>query len=204
MKELRSSLETINKTSSDFICDIDRHYDNGYFGIDDNASREVLVNALWCLEDSPEPKSVHSFTDVSDEKNYVNAISWAEENGIIQGSVNNIFGPEDALTREQMATILWRYAEYKGCDVSVGKDTDIHSYVDYFKISKYAVDAMRWACDAGLVEDKKIPILGMALSPKARSQEQSYSCCCCSLTSGWSRQNMPLSSKYLKIVWQKA
>lgn len=147
--------------------DLIENYDNGYFGIDDNASREVLVNALWCLEDSPEPKSVHSFTDVSDEKNYVNAISWAEENGIIQGSVNNIFGPEDALTREQMATILWRYAEYKGCDVSVGKDTDIRSYVDYFKISKYAVDAMRWACDTGLVEGKKIPILGMALSPKS-------------------------------------
>lgn len=142
------------------------NYENGYFGLDDNASREVLVNALWCLEGQPESKAEHGYTDVLEDKHYVSAISWANENGLIQTGDGSTFGPEEALTREEMLTILWRYAKNKGYDLSEEENTDIRPYADDFKISEYAVSAMQWACGAGLVEGEKKPIIGMVLSPK--------------------------------------
>ena len=84
--------------------------------------------------------------------------------GIACGYGNGKFGPEDTLTREQMVTILWRYAQYKGYDVSVGEDTNILSYGDAFEISEYAIPAMQWACGSGVLAGQR-SAGGMALNP---------------------------------------
>ena len=128
------------------------NYETGNFGPNDVASRETLVNALWKLEGRPEATSKSSFADVT-ETNYTHAINWAAEVGIVSGYSSTAFGPENPLTREQMVTILWNYAKYKGCDVSVGEETNILSYEDVFDLSDYAIPAMQWACGAGLLRD---------------------------------------------------
>ena len=142
------------------------NYENGYFGPNDLASREVAVNALWRLDGRPEAADTDKFSDVSAEKHCMDAIFWANENGIACGYGNGKFGPEDTLTREQMVTILWRYAKYKGYDVSVGEETNILSYDDAFEIAEYAIPAMQWACGSGLLIGEKAANGGMVLNPQ--------------------------------------
>ena len=124
--------------------------ENGYFRPEGSVSRETVPRALWTLEGRPEVPVTQVFADVSAEKHAAAAIGWAAENGIVCGYGNGMFGPEDILTHEQLVTILWHYAMYKGCDVSVGEDTNILSYDDAFDIAPYAMGAMQWACGAGL------------------------------------------------------
>lgn len=81
-------------------------------------------------------------------------MTWGAENSIILGYDNGNYGPADPITREQLAAILWRYAKYKGYDVSVGEDSNILSYPDYPQISPYAIPALQWACGAGIMEGK--------------------------------------------------
>ena len=144
------------------------NYENGYFGPNDFATRDVAANALWRLAGRPEPTVTDRFVDISADQHNVSAIYWADENGIANGYGNGEFGPDHALTREQMVTVLWRYAKYKGYDVSVGEDTNILSYDDAFKISEYAIPAMQWACGSGiLVGGSSTDGNGMVLTPKA-------------------------------------
>ena len=126
------------------------NYGNGYFGPDDMASREVAVNALWRMAGRPAAETTEKYTDISASA-YTSGIFWADEIGIACGRGNGIFGPKESLTREQLATMLWRYAKYKGYDVSVGEDTNLLSYNDAFKISEYAIPAMQWVCGAGIL-----------------------------------------------------
>ncbi|MBR6522571.1 MAG: SH3 domain-containing protein [Oscillospiraceae bacterium] len=143
------------------------NYGDGYFGPNDVASREVTVNALWRIDGRPEVENTDRFTDVFSETHKVSAIAWADANGIAIGYGDGKFGPEDALTREQMVTILWRYAQYKGYDVSAGEEVNILSYDDTFKISEYAIPAMQWACASGLIEGENDTYgQGMVLDPK--------------------------------------
>ena len=143
--------------------------ETGYFGPNDLASREVAVNALWRLDGRPEAADTETFSDVSAEQHYMDAIFWANENGVACGYGNGTFGPEDTLTCEQMVTILWRYAQHKGCDVSAGEDTNILSYDDAFEISEYAIPAMQWACGSGLLIGEKTANGGMDLNPQSET-----------------------------------
>ena len=79
-------------------------------------------------------------------------MTWAAENGIVGGYGGGLFGPEDNITREQLAAILYRYAQAKGYDVSVGEDTNILSYADALDVSEWAIPAMQWACGSGVIE----------------------------------------------------
>ena len=126
-------------------------YGNGYFGPNDALSRGMLVQILYNLEGKPAVGGEMPFTDVAEGKYYVDAIMWAQQNNIVGGYGNGLFGPDDSITREQLATILWRYSQHKGYDVSVGEDTNILSYEDAFDISEYAIPAMQWACGAGVM-----------------------------------------------------
>jgi len=103
------------------------------------------------LEGSPAPVSTADFSDVADGAWYAGAIRWAADSGVVKGYDNGCFGPNDAVTREQMAAILYRYAQHKGYDVSAGKDTNILSFNDAFAVSEYAIPAMQWACGSGMV-----------------------------------------------------
>ena len=122
------------------------------FGPEMTTSRAMFVTILWRLEGSPMVEIAEGFDDVLDGAWYSNAIRWASANGIAGGYGDSIFGPNDMITREQMATMLWRYAKYKNIDVSVGENTNILSYADAFDIAAYAMPAMQWACGSGVIQ----------------------------------------------------
>ena len=122
------------------------------FGPEMTTSRAMFVTILWRLEGSPMVEIAEGFDDVLDGAWYSNAIRWASANGIAGGYGDSIFGPNDIITREQMATMLWRYAKYKNIDVSVGENTNILSYADAFDIAAYAMPAMQWACGSGVIQ----------------------------------------------------
>ena len=126
-------------------------YGNGLFGTNDSITRGQIVTILWRLEGSPVVNYLMNFEDVPAEKYYTEAIRWANSEGIVGGYGNGKFGPDDPITRQQLAAMLWRYAQHTGQDVSVGEDTNILSYEDAFDISEYAIPAMQWACGAGIM-----------------------------------------------------
>ena len=114
-------------------------------------TREMLAVVLYNVEGQPESTSVNPFADVKADMWYTDAILWANANGIVVGYDNGAYGVGDLITREQFAAILYRYAQFKGYDVSVGADTNILSYADALIISEYAYPAMQWACGAGIM-----------------------------------------------------
>lgn len=117
-------------------------------------SRAMVVTVLYRMEGAPAVYSANQFTDVADGLWYSDAIAWAAANGIVNGKSATIFDPNADITREQLAAILYRYANYKGVDVSVGEETNILSYVDAFDISEYAIPAFQWACGEGIINGK--------------------------------------------------
>ena len=114
-------------------------------------SRSMIVTILYRLEGEPVVDDAMDFTDVAGDAYYAEAVRWAASEGIVGGYGGGLFGADDAVTREQLAVILYRYAVYKGYDVSIGEDTNILSYADFADLSEYAIPAMQWACGAGIV-----------------------------------------------------
>ena len=129
-------------------------------------TRAQIVTILWRMEGQPLVAVAEGFNDVSDSDWYNNAVRWASSSGIAEGYGEGIFAPNDAVTREQMVTILWRYAMYKSFDVSVGVETNILSYGDAFDIAHYAIPAMQWACGSGLMRGIADENGGMILDPQ--------------------------------------
>ena len=126
-------------------------YGNDLFGPDDALSRAQLCQIVYNMESQPAVTGGSAFTDVADGAWYLDAVTWAASQGIVGGYGGGLFGPEDNITREQLATILYRYAQAKGYDVSVGEDTNILSYTDVNDLAEYAIPAMQWACGAGVI-----------------------------------------------------
>ena len=116
------------------------------------ATRGMMATILWRMEGSPAPKGKNSFTDVEAEKWYADAITWTAENGIFAGYGKDKFGPDDPITREQLAAIFYRYADYKGYDLTVKGNLD--KFKDADKITDYAKTAMQWAVGSGLMKGK--------------------------------------------------
>ena len=137
-------------------------YENGLFnGISETEfgpqiemNRAMLVTVLYRAEGEPAVNKSIPFADVDINAYYSNAVIWAQQNGIVNGVTENEFAPDDNITREQVAAILFRYAEYKGYDVSVGKDTNILSYTDAESVSEYAIASVQYAVGAGLMKGK--------------------------------------------------
>ncbi|MBU5433018.1 S-layer homology domain-containing protein [Intestinimonas sp. MSJ-38] len=140
-------------------------YGNNIFQPDAGTTRAMIAVMLWRLNGSPIVNYAMNFEDVKADAWYTEAIRWAASEGVAAGYGNGKFGPDDAMTREQMVTILWRYAQYKGYDVSVGEDTNILSYDDATTVAQYAIPAMQWACGSGMVAGKTQGS-GMILDPK--------------------------------------
>ncbi len=121
------------------------------FSPDLDTSRGMLVTILHRMEGSPEA-AASTFADVPREAYYAKAVDWASGNGIVSGYGGNeagTFGPDNGVTREQLATILYRYSEKKGVDMSVRGD--MSGFVDRDAISAYAKEAVAWAVGMGLV-----------------------------------------------------
>ena len=114
-------------------------------------SRSMIVTILYRLEGEPVVDYAMDFTDVAGDAYYAEAVRWAASEGIVGGYGGGLFGSDDAVTREQLAAILYRYAVYKGYDVSIGESTNILSYDDFADLSEYAIPAMQWACGAGVI-----------------------------------------------------
>ena len=116
-----------------------------------DVTRAQVVTILWRLEDSPVVNYAMQFEDAPADAWFTEAVRWAASNGVVTGYSDKAFGPNDAITREQFAAILWRYSKLKGYDVSVGEDTNILNYNDAQSVSSYAVPAIQWACGSGMI-----------------------------------------------------
>ena len=121
------------------------------FSPDAAITRAQLVTILWRMAGSPQVNGLMDFDDVSQDAYYTEAVRWAASEGIAGGYGNGLFGSDDPITREQMAAILYRFAQHMGHDVSIGEDTNILSYTDAPDVSGYAVAALQWACGAGII-----------------------------------------------------
>lgn len=140
-------------------------YGNNILKPDTNTSRAMITAMLWRLSGSPVVNYAMKFSDVKGDAWYAEAVRWAASEGIVDGYDNGTFGPDDTITREQMAAVLWRYAKLKGYDVSVGEDTNILSYADVSSVAQYAIPAMQWACGSGMISGKTAGN-GTILDPK--------------------------------------
>lgn len=121
------------------------------FAPDMDTSRGMIVTILHRLEGTPEA-TVSSFPDVAREEYYAKAVDWAYENKVVSGYGGNesgTFGPKNPITREQLASILYRYAEKKGMDVTIRGD--LSGFADRDAISDYARDSVAWAVGVGLI-----------------------------------------------------
>ena len=121
------------------------------FSPEGTTTRGQIVTILWRLSGSPVVNYLMDFDDVDPAAYYAEAIRWATSEGIAGGYGGGVFGPDDPITREQLAVMLHRYAQHEGYDVSIGEDTNILSYADAFTVSEYAVSALQWACGAGII-----------------------------------------------------
>ena len=112
-------------------------------------TRAMIVTILYRLEGSPAVTGTSAFVDVPAGQWYTDAVNWAAANQIVNGTSATTFAPNDSITREQMAAILYRYAQYKGYDVT--KKADLSGYSDNGQVSAYAKDALAWANAAKLI-----------------------------------------------------
>lgn len=112
-------------------------------------TRAMIVTILYRLEGSPAVTGTSSFVDVPAGQWYTDAVNWAAANQIVKGTSATTFAPNASITREQMAAILYRYAQYKGYDVT--KKADLSGYSDNGQVSAYAKDALAWANAAKLI-----------------------------------------------------
>lgn len=135
--------------------DIFKGFTETTFGPDSTMTRGQMVTVLWRMNGSPEPKAANPFTDVAANSPFVKAIAWAAENGLTNGYTPTTFVPGQAISRQQFLTILYRYAQFKGYDVSVGESTNILSYEDAAQVSEVFIPAMQWACGSGVLVAEK-------------------------------------------------
>ena len=144
--------------SADWFCDaVGYVYENGMmsgtsattFEPAAKLTRAMLAQVVYNLEGSPEAGS-GSFTDVAADQWYADAVNWAASQGIVSGYGEGLYGPDDNITREQFASILYRYAQYKGYDTAQG-GMAIREFTDYESISDYAMEAMAWAVNGDII-----------------------------------------------------
>ena len=120
------------------------------FAPNSETTRAQLVTILYRLEGEPEVSGTSGFTDVEAGTWYTDAVAWAAANGIVNGTTDTTFAPGEDITREQLVTVLYRYAESKGYDVSAS--ADLSGYPDAGQVQDYAQPAMAWAVAEGIVE----------------------------------------------------
>ena len=121
----------------------------GRFSPNEQTTRGMIVTILYRLSGSPAVTGTCTFTDVAAGKYYEKPIIWAAANGIVTGTGKDTFSPDAPITREQLAAILYRYARFCGYDVSASNSLD--SFTDAASVGSYALEAMKWANAAGLI-----------------------------------------------------
>ena len=124
-------------------------YGGDLFGPNDELSRAQFCQIIYNMEGQPAVTGSSAFTDVADGAWYANVVTWAAENGIVVGYGGGLFGPEDNITREQFAAILYRYAQAKGYGTTAS--FDLSAYGDVSDVSAWAISAMQWACGKDII-----------------------------------------------------
>jgi len=133
------------------------------FSPNGDLTRAMLVTMLYRIEKEPTVNYALTFDDVKDGAYYKEAVRWAQSEKIVLGYTDSEFMPDKSITREEAATIILRYAKYKGYDVSVGENTNILSYSDVADVSEYAIPSMQYSVGAGLIKGRT----ESTLNPKA-------------------------------------
>ena len=142
--------------------------DETTFAPDLTTSRGMIVTILYALEETPAVSGGMAFVDVDEKAWYADAAAWAYKIGIVSGYDNGCFGPDDEITREQMALILMNYARYKG--YSTKKANELDKFIDAVEINSWALDAVRWANAEGMMNGRggdSIAPLGTATRAEA-------------------------------------
>ena len=146
---------------------VDRGLMNGMsdtaFAPEGTLSRAMLVTILYRLDGSSVSSGGSAYTDVAGGSWYEDAVKWADANGIVKGFGNGCFRPDDSITREQMAAILYRYSQFKGRDL--GNSADLSQYADASAVSGWALEALQWANAAGLINGRT----AAALAPQGET-----------------------------------
>ena len=114
-------------------------------------SRAMIVTILWRLAGKPAASSDPAFADVPPGIWYADAVRWAASEGIVGGYGGALFGPDDPVSREQLAAILYRYADSRGADPGSGSGDIPDRFADAGEVSPWAAEAMGWAVDSGLI-----------------------------------------------------
>lgn len=127
--------------------DLMKGISNTEFAPDSEVTRAMFVTVIYRMENEPQTGKC-AFTDVESDSYYENAVAWANENGIVSGISEECFAPNEPITREQMAAIIYRYASFKGYDITTSSNT---SYTDNDNISDYAKDAVIWAAEKSVM-----------------------------------------------------
>lgn len=135
---------------------------DGKFAPDASTERAQLVTILWRLAGSPDVTDATPFTDLKQDW-YKTAVAWAYKNNIVKGITDTEFGPNEPVTRQQIAAILYRYCEFAGIDVTARAELD---FIDASKVQAYAVDYMKWAFAEGLITGTKDKMGVFKLDPK--------------------------------------
>lgn len=150
-KRYTDSLPAWAHNAIDFVTA--RGYMNGIetnlFGAYQSVTRAQAVTVLYRIAGSPAVEGTTAFTDVAESQYFHNAVVWAYENGIVKGMSETSFAPYSALTREQMVTLLYRFAAYMGVEVET--EATLDDFADAAKVQPYAVDAMLWAVENGII-----------------------------------------------------
>ena len=133
------------------------------FAPNETLTRAMIVKILYRIEGEPAGYRSSDFNDVESGRWYTGAVAWAAEKEIVKGYGNGKFGPNDPVTREQLAAILYRYTQYKGWSTTAASGS-LKGFADAASISSYAVDAMNWAVDEGLLKGAN-----NKLSPKSNA-----------------------------------
>lgn len=173
-------IEPFTDTANDFWWHDGIHYclEHGLMvGVGDDlfapngtTTRAMIVTILWRLEGSPAVNYAMSFRDVAEEQWYTEPIRWAQSTGMVLGYSDEAFGPNDNITREQLAAILHRYANGRGIDTAAR--SDLAQFTDTDEISVWAVDNLRWANAAGLVSGRT----ETTLVPRANATRAEAAC----------------------------
>lgn len=122
------------------------------FGPDVTLTRAQFATILYRVNGEPVIEYSAKFPDIVDGQWYTDGVLWANSIGVVSGYANGLFGPDDSITREQMAVMMYRYAKYKEYDIS--KTADISSFADASEVSSYAQDAFKWAVGSEIISGK--------------------------------------------------
>ena len=152
-------------------------YDKGYmtgkgkvgkrvlFSPNTDINRSQFVVSLYAMAGNPKVTYKQQFSDVKSSDWYANAVTWASNNGIVSGYTNGKFGVNDKATREQLALMLYKYAQYKNYDVSIKASTNLDGFTDKNKVDSWAVTAIKWAVERGIISGKGNATEGYRLDP---------------------------------------